>query len=65
MVGSPVLYHGMWREHAIVMRAVARALSIFEASLNKESSPVHLLVHSSGNTSSAYGEALQVIILRK
>jgi hypothetical protein len=61
MVGSPVLYHGMWREHAIVIRAVARALSILEASLNKESSPVHLLVYSSGNTSSAYGEALQVM----
>jgi hypothetical protein len=65
MVGSPVLYHGMWREHAIVIRAVARALSILEASPNKESSPVHLLVYSSGNTSSAYGEALQVIILTK
>lgn len=61
VVGSPFLYHGWWREHALVMRAMARALStVGDNSPKGGSRSIQLLIIGHGNHSSSYGAALQV-----
>lgn len=62
VVGSPFLYHGSWREHALVMRALARAHSRVGASSPNGGRRIQLLVFGNGNHSSSYGDALQVRI---
>lgn len=60
VVGSPFLYHGLWREHALVMRALARAQSIVGEPSPKGGRRIQLLIVGHGNHSSSYGTALQV-----
>jgi len=54
VAGSPFLYHGSWREHALVMRALARAVS------PKGGRRIRLSIVGHSNHSSSYGAALQV-----
>ena len=61
IVGSPFLYHGLWREHALVMRALARAVSrVLDDASPKGGKRFHLFIIGHGNQSSSYGSALQV-----
>ena len=61
IVGSPFLYHGLWREHALVMRASARALiKVLGDASPKDGKRFHLFIIGHGNQSSSYGSALQV-----
>jgi hypothetical protein len=60
VVGSPFLYHGLWREHALVMRALARAVSKVCDVSTKGGRRIQLLIIGHGNQSSSYGAALQV-----
>lgn len=63
VVGSPFLYHGLWKEHALVMRALARALPALCDAQNKGLRSTHLFVIGHGNQSSSYGAAVQVVFL--
>lgn len=60
VVGSPFLYNGLWREHALVMRALARAILMIGDTLSKDGRCVQLLIVGHGNQSSNYGATLQV-----
>lgn len=60
VVGSPFLYHGLWREHALVMRALARTVSTVGDALPKGGGRIQLLIIGHGNQGSTYGAALQV-----
>ena len=63
VVGSPFLYDGLWREHALVMQALARVLPSLGGgdAAAKTSRRIHLFVMGHGNQFSNYGAALQVL----
>lgn len=60
VVGSPFLYQGLWREHALVMRALARAILKIRDASSKGGRRVQLLIVGHGYQSSSYGATLQV-----
>ena len=60
VVGSPFFYHGLWREHALVMRALARTVSTVGDALPRGGGRIQLLIIGHGNQASTYGATLQV-----
>ena len=65
VVGSPFLYDGLWREHALVMRALVRVLPLLGGDTTaKTLRRTHLFVMGHGNQFSNYGAALQVLKLK-
>lgn len=60
VVGSPFLYHGLWREHALVMRALARVILKLGDASSKSGRRFQLLIVGHGNQSRSYGATLQV-----
>ncbi|XP_073396654.1 uncharacterized protein [Physcomitrium patens] len=61
VVGSPFLYHGLWREHALVMRSLARSVSTFGDASTKGDRLIQLFIIGHGNQSSSYGASLQIM----
>lgn len=60
VVGSPFLYQGMWREHALVMRAFTRSRKEYDHASHNPRRRFQLLIFGHGNQSSSYGDILQV-----
>jgi hypothetical protein len=62
VVGSPFLYHELWRGHALVMRALVSALAAFDGSPAARRKYMHFFVMGHNNLLSNYHIALQVVL---
>lgn len=61
VVGGPFLYNWRWREHALVIRAFTRTVSMLGNASQKGGRRIQLFIIGHGNHSSSYGAALQVL----
>ncbi|XP_024359045.1 uncharacterized protein [Physcomitrium patens] len=61
VVGGPFLYNWRWREHALVIRAFTRTVSMLGNASQKGGRRIQLFIIGHGNHSSSYGAALQVM----
>ncbi|KAG6555421.1 hypothetical protein Mapa_002648 [Marchantia paleacea] len=61
VVGSPCVYSGIWKEHALILKAAASLMSAGSGLEDAVFGPVRVLVLGHGNSTSAYKDALQVM----
>lgn len=60
VIGNPCVYNGVWKEHALVMKAAASLMSAGYSLDDATFGPVRVFVLGHGNSSSPYKDALQV-----
>ncbi|OAE33869.1 hypothetical protein AXG93_1921s1160 [Marchantia polymorpha subsp. ruderalis] len=61
VIGNPCVYNGVWKEHALVMKAAASLMSAGYSLDDATFGPVRVFVLGHGNSSSPYKDALQVM----